>query len=255
MFSWLRHKRTPIIVAHRGSSARAPENTIAAFRQAVHDGADAVELDVRLTKEGKLVVFHDSRLNRTTNGRGLVRTRSLSELRRFDAGSWFNRKFASERIPTLDEILERLPVQVGVNIEMKIDRRDGRGEELVRCLSEIIKHENARQRLLVSSFHHALVRQLKAVEPKIATGLLVHPLQRLGRLALRKARGLNTEMIILSGTSLRKRVIEPAHRHELMVGEYTVNTGRRLERALRLGVDVIFTDDPASILQLLHPAK
>ena len=251
MFSWLHPKRKPIIVAHRGSSAIAPENTIASFRQAVLDGADAIELDVRLTREGELVVLHDSRLNRCTNGRGLVRTHSLADLTRLDAGSWFHRTFAAERIPTLNQVLNLLPGAIGVNIELKIDRRDPRGDELTRRLAHIIREDKTRHRILVSSFHHALVRQVKKLAPRIATGLLVHPLQRIGRLTLRKARAVNAECIILSGTSLRKGLLDPAHRNHFMVGEYTVNTRRRLRRAVRMGVDIIFTDKPASILRLL----
>src|SRR5512140_126848 len=100
MFSWLQARSRPLVVAHRGSSVVAPENTLAAFRQALEDGAQAIELDVRLTADEEVIIFHDRNLNRTTNGRGKAGRYRLAELRRLSAGSWFHPKFAREKIPT-----------------------------------------------------------------------------------------------------------------------------------------------------------
>src|SRR5713101_3305241 len=103
MFPWAHPNKRPIIVAHRGASAVAPENTIAAFRGAVDAGADAIELDVQLSKDGELMVFHDVWLQRTSNGRGRVGTFTSAELRRLSAGAWFHPSYEAEKIPTLDE--------------------------------------------------------------------------------------------------------------------------------------------------------
>src|SRR5438105_4409260 len=96
----------PLVVAHRGASGAAPENTIAAIRLALEAGADMIEIDVQQTREGEIIVFHDATLGRTTNGRGIVKKKMLSELRELDAGSWFAKKFTGEKIPTLDAVLE-----------------------------------------------------------------------------------------------------------------------------------------------------
>src|SRR5437899_360443 len=142
MFPWLRPTRTPIIIAHRGSSVSAPENTLAAFRRALVDRADAIELDVRLTADREVVVFHDAQLRRTTDGRGSAEDQRLDDLKRLSAGAWFGRAFAREKIPTLVEVFELLKdSQVGLNIEIKASRRSRRRFELVeRCCDLIAEY-------------------------------------------------------------------------------------------------------------------
>src|SRR5690625_6609337 len=112
-------KMKPLIIAHRGASGNAPENTLAAFQLAVEEGADGIELDVHLSKDGELVVIHDDTLDRTTNGTGRVQDKDLDELKTYDAGSWFDSKFASERIPLLQEVIDILPDDVFLNVEIK----------------------------------------------------------------------------------------------------------------------------------------
>src|SRR5262249_57998109 len=99
----------PLVIAHRGASAVAPENTIAAFEQAITDGADAIELDLHLSRDDQLVVIHDASVGRTTNGSGSVRDRTLRELKRLDAGGWRGPKFAGQQLPTPQEGVERVP--------------------------------------------------------------------------------------------------------------------------------------------------
>src|SRR5512132_2317510 len=119
-----------IIGAHRGSSGNAPENTLAAFRLAAKVGVDMIELDVRLTADRHLVVFHDRRLGRTVRGSGPVWMKTLAELRDLDAGSWFGHRFRRERIPTLHEVFHAVPRSVGINIEVKTDGDSRRNPEL-----------------------------------------------------------------------------------------------------------------------------
>src|SRR5512140_205883 len=111
----------PLLVAHRGSSGTAPENTMAAFRKAIAAGVDMIELDVRMSKDYHLIVLHDSTVRRTTNGPGRVCGMSLQELKSLDAGSWFGPRFRGEQIPTLREVMELLPARVGLNSEVKTD--------------------------------------------------------------------------------------------------------------------------------------
>ena len=244
MFSWKHPPNRPIIVAHRGSSLRAPENTLAAFRRALYDGADAIELDVRLTNDGELVVIHDARLQRTTNGRGIVERHSLDELKRLSAGAWFHRSFSSEKIPTLDEVLRLLRGRMGVNIELKAGRRLRKNSGLVDKTCAVIRQHGAEQYVLVSSFHHSLVTEVKRRLPSVATGLLFHPLKR-PRSSVKLAGRTNAEYLIFSGSSLRKSIVRKAHEDHLYVGEFTLDTKRRFARAVRFGVDAVITNEPA----------
>jgi len=245
MFSWTEAKHRPIIVAHRGSSAVAPENTLAAFHQAIDDSADAIELDVRLTKDGNVVVIHDSKLNRTTDGSGFVNEKTLDELKTLSAGTWFHRKFSSERIPTLDEVFKEVKGRIGINIEMKTEGANQSKFDLAERCCQIIKDYRAEDFVFLSSFHHQLIERVRQINRRLATGLLFRPFTLIGRSPIRIAQRMGVEFIILSGTSLRKGIVTKAHQQEIQVGEYTINTAARLDRAYRFGVDVIVTDDPA----------
>jgi glycerophosphoryl diester phosphodiesterase len=253
-FSWLHLSRTPLIIAHRGSSLVAPENTLAAFRRAIGDGADAIELDVQLTLDGELVVIHDVRLERTTNGRGFVREHTLPELHRLSAGNWFHERFADERVPTLEEVMQlAAPANVGLNIELKFGGRPSHHdvkEVVYRCAAAIVRR-GAQQSILVSSFHYPAVRLMKHRHPHLLAGLLVHPIRHAVRAPVRLAREIGAEFIIFSGTSIRKRVVRRVHEEGMRVIEYTINRKQRLDRALRYQLDAIITDDPARIRAIL----
>ena len=125
-------------IAHRGASALAPENTIAAFERAVELGADVIELDLHMSQDGELVVIHDDTLDRTTDGSGPVHHRSLGELMRLDAGRWFGEGFAGQRIPRLDEVLDRFAGKVPLALEIKAGSTffPGIEEKVVSALRE-----------------------------------------------------------------------------------------------------------------------
>ncbi len=255
MFSWTQPQYRPIIVAHRGASAVAPENTLTAFKRAVDDGADAIELDIRLTSDGEVIVFHDAQLRRTTNGKGKVEQLTLADLKRLSAGAWFDKSFFSETIPTLDEVLELLPRRIGVNIEIKTDLQSRRHSDIVqRCCSVIQKHR-AESYVLISSFHHAFIKDVKQWLPSVATGLLFHPLKHVGRSAVAMTTHARANYMIFGGGTLRKAVVNKAHQHGLCVGEFTVNTPRQFTRALWYGLDAVITDDPASLVVLRSQLK
>ena len=249
MFSWSEPDRLPLIVGHRGSSSLAPENTLASFQQALDDGADAVECDVRMTGDGKIVVIHDAGLRRTTDGRGLVARHTLRELRLLSAGRWFHRRFSPERIPVLDELLELTAGRCGVNIEIKVDARVPMAEVVDRCC-RIVREHRAQERVLISSFSHRVVRNASLARPRIATGLLYHPLRHLVKRPVLFTRSLGARYLIMNGTSLRKGIVAEAHERNLFVGEYVVNSARRWNRSRRFGVDAIFTDSPATLRRM-----
>ena len=160
----------PLIIAHRGDLSNAPENTLPAFRGAYDRGADGVELDVRLTRDGQLVVFHDRSLGRTCDGRGLVTNTTLAEIRALDVGERFGPQFRGERAPTLDEVFESLPHDYLINVEMKavID-----GMRLIahKVAGVIARHER-RSSTLVSSFNPISLWELRKIEPRIMRGYI-----------------------------------------------------------------------------------
>jgi glycerophosphoryl diester phosphodiesterase len=249
MNAWLAPDRTPLVVAHRGSSSIAPENTLAAFARARADGADAVELDVRLSLDGEAMVIHDRRLDRTTDGSGLVGERTAAELRSLSAGGWFSRSFASERVPRLSDVFDALP-GFRINVEIKSDKPAVERELVRRCCTLIRKH-GVGGTILVSSFSGRALRLVRSLAPSLPTGLLYHPVRHFGRPAPALARSLGAQYLILNSTALRKRLAGNMHSTGGFAGEYVVGTPRRLARALRYGVDAVYTNDPARLTRLL----
>ena len=159
----------PLILGHRGASATAPENTLAAFSRALAEGADGVELDVWRCATGEVVVIHDGDTARTCGERLRVAESPLAALRRLDAGAWKGARFRGERIPLLSEVLEALPDAV-VNVELK-----GRDRALAGAVARLVAEAGAGARTLVSSFDFALVAAFRAAAPRVATGLLFAP--------------------------------------------------------------------------------
>ncbi len=249
VLSWLAPDRTPIIVAHRGASAVEPENTLAAFRRAIEDGADAVELDVRLSSDGELVVFHDSTLHRITGRRGFVHEWPLNRLKTLSAGAWFRRRSARERIPTLAEALRVLRGKAAVNIEIK--SRPGQSALIVTQCCRLVGDQHLQPAILISSFNRRFVELVKKIDPRSASGLLIHPVRSLLSSPARLARRAGADYVILSGSRLRKKMVLGAHRTGIRVGEYTANTRRRVGKDLRYGVDMIITNDPFRIRKFL----
>jgi glycerophosphoryl diester phosphodiesterase len=158
-------------LAHRGACLEAPENTLAAFRLAEAYGADGIELDVRMCRSGELVVIHDARLNRTTNGRGYVRTKTLEQLQRLDAGSHFHKLFAGETVPTLDEVLHWARGRMRVNIEIKSVARATAGIEA--AVVTLVHRHRMTHECLVSSFNPLVLRRIARLDKRLATALLI----------------------------------------------------------------------------------
>ncbi len=251
MFSWRSPRFLPILVGHRGSSAVAPENTLAAFQQALADGADAIELDVHLSRDGEVVVIHDARLERTTNGRGKVKNRTLPELKRLSAGAWFDKKYSSERIPTLDEVFECVGGKMGVNIELKTElSRHLAGQIAEQCI-HIVRRHRASGYVMISSFHHPFVNYAKALDPGITAGVLYHPVRHYRRSAGVLVAAANADFFICHRNAIRGKNIRRIHKNGYLVGVYTVDTRKSLERMLDIGVDCIFSNDPGKMRQEL----
>lgn len=146
--------KKPLIIAHRGASALAPENTLAAFALALKQGADGIELDVMLTRDKELAVIHDASVDRTTNGNGLVAEMTLADLRKLDAGSKFSPDFAGEPIPTLRQVLELTGSRILVNIELKNYAHPL--DALTECVIRLVQELGLSQSVLLSSFNRSI---------------------------------------------------------------------------------------------------
>ena len=247
---WLKPQRTPLIVAHRGSSAKAPENTLAAFSKAIDEGADAIELDVHLSKDGEMVVIHDDRLERTTDGRGYVRDWKLMELKKLSAGKWFHKKFSRERIPTLSEVLSIVDGRIGVNIEIKASsNKRTKFVLLQRCLN-IVNDHRAMAISMISSFNDSIAERVKELDRSVASGIIYHPLWHVRRNPESLAMKCHTDYLIMNRRILRKHIVNDAHLDGLRVGVYTVNTIHSCARMNRIKVDCLFSDNPSIALNL-----
>jgi glycerophosphoryl diester phosphodiesterase len=159
------------IFGHRGARGHAPENTMAAFRFALEMGCDGIELDIQLTKDGRVVVCHDHTIDRTSNGSGWLVKYTFNELRELDFGSWFDSRFHGERIPTLREVLQwasTTPLRVNIEIKNGPVIYDGIEEKTIALVREC----RMKDRVIVSSFFHPSLMKVKQLEPDITTGLL-----------------------------------------------------------------------------------
>jgi len=163
----------PAVFAHRGASAYAPENTLAAFQLALEQGADGIELDVNLTTDGHVVVIHDSIVDRTTNGSGEVRDMELKTLKSFDAGSWFAPKFKGEKVPTLDEVLKLVGEDVFTNIELKPKYFISPLDQLPGKVAALVEKHNLDNKIIFSSFNPWALIKIHRLLPSVPVGLLI----------------------------------------------------------------------------------
>lgn len=237
-------------IAHRGASAAAPPNTLAAFEKAIELGANGIEFDVQLSNDGIPVIIHDFTVDATTDGSGQVADLTLTQLRRLDAGSTFDPAFAGERIPTLDEVLQSVGNRLLLNIELKTTSRRDNGLE--QAVIARVKQHSLGSRVLLSSFNPFALRRAKRIAPHIPAGLLIAPnlplpLRRawLAFLAPHEARHPQYQMV-------DEHYVAWAQRRGYRVNVWTVNEPDEMRRLIGLGVDGIITDVPAVLCQVLE---
>ncbi len=255
------HDTLPLIVGHRGDSLHAPENTLAAFQLALTNGADGVEFDVRLARDGVPVVIHDATLRRTGLRRETaVAALTSAELGEMDAGTWFNRRFpahardeyASERVPTLAQTLALLKNRARViYVEMKCERV----EEYAQLAAAVVHEIRAREvenRAVVKSFVHDAIAEVKRLAPDIRTAALFE--RKLSqpvitaRKIIERAIECEADEISLQRTLLRRNIVEAAQARGLKTVVWTVDDPSRLRRARELSLHAIITNNPALML-------
>jgi glycerophosphoryl diester phosphodiesterase len=220
---------------------------MAAFRRAVRDGADMIELDVRMTKDFHVVVHHDRNVSRTTGKRGFIWDLTLQQIRMLDAGAWFHPRFAGEPVPTLREVLELVPPDVGVNIEVKTDGEPRKRIAFEEVCILIIMEKRSEERVLVSSFDHRFLERMNRLYPSIRTGALYMPVRDLRKTPSTIAKKTGARAFICSRNQLTERIVQDAHSRKMLVGTYVVNTREQLQHVMSLGVDAVVTDHPGKI--------
>lgn len=240
----------PLNFAHRGARNVAPENTLAAFERALHQGADGLELDIRLCKTDDWVVLHDAKLNRTTNGRGYVRTRTLEELRHLSAGGWFGPRFTKEKIPTLHEVLELAAGRCLLNIEIKAVAAVQKKH--LDCLINTLYRHRAERRCLISSFNPLVLRRVARLDTRLPTGLLLtgNLMSNGPKATFRKWTGV--QALHLHARVLSPRLIERVRALGFYLSVWGADTAAAMKRVIQLGVDGIITDDPLTLHRILR---
>ncbi len=236
-----------LLIAHRGSSAVAPENTLAAFRQAVRDRADMIELDVRLSADGELMVIHDRRLYRVTRMRGKVRERMAEELEKLPVGVSLGRASSQGRIPRLAVVLLTLPPAIGLNIEVKTDGDRRRSGLMVQRLGELIRERAGKREILVSSFDHRFLRRFHRRFPAVPLAALYLRVRDIGRSPVVLAHRAGARVFVCSRSQFRSRWIRKAHAAGIRVMVYGVETPRQLLPLRQRGVDGVMTDHPVRL--------
>lgn len=233
----------PVNIAHRGASAVAPENTLAAFRWAARLGAEAIETDVRISRDGQFVLFHDRLLRRTTSARGTLAAQSLARLRELDAGSWFAPRYAGQRIPLLREALAFAQRhRLGLFLELKPRLSKALLRQFLRELQEVPLAQ-----VTVLGFRRSTLQGLRALAPALRTGLLVRRRAR----AVHKALTVGAQLLAVHRTAYSRRLLEQAHRAGLGVVVWTVNDPRTMHELAASGVDGIMTDYPDRLAAVL----
>jgi glycerophosphoryl diester phosphodiesterase len=237
----------PILIAHRGGSLEAPENTLAAFRHAIELGMRYVELDVQMSSDGEMVVIHDETLDRTTNGNGPVSSLTLQELRKLDAGSHFGPQYAGEPIPTLREVLELCTsAGVGVVVELKSPSLyPGMVQKVIALVGEMRKRGGVN--ILCISFEHSAIREARALDEIIPLGYLYEYFEQ----EFVQPDDAIQAYCPYFGTALaRPDQVAKAHELGKLVFVYTVNEEEDIRQITAAGIDGLVSDRPSLLKSL-----
>jgi glycerophosphoryl diester phosphodiesterase len=233
-----RSEHKVLVIAHRGASGHAPENTLAAFKRAIALGATFIETDLQLSRDTRFVAIHDDTVNRTTNGHGKVHDLTLNELRRLDAGSWFGSEFTGERIPTLEEILEFAKKHdIVFYLELKPTGSWGGEHALIGAL----RNSGEIARTIVISFDASILGALRKIEPTLMTGLLFD-----GQVEepLTRAVEIGARQLAVRGDLVTPTLLAEARKRDLQVVCWTVNQPAHMRLLIEAGVAGIMSDYP-----------
>ena len=253
----------PVVIGHRGCRVNCPENTLASFSAAMAAGADMIELDVTLSKDRQVVVIHDDTLNRTTSGFGPVQQATLQELRRLDAGSWFDSRFAGESLPTLEEVLILAGQKILINIEIKSSAwesgfpedapKDAPKDAIERQVVDLILKHGLLENTLVSSFHAGFLENIAKMPLHPETAFITD--RKFPQNTLEMCQRLGVFSWHPHSMFLEQRHIEKAHAQGILIFPYTVNSVEDMLMLVKMGVDGVITDDPGAAISCMTACR
>ncbi|WP_404406255.1 glycerophosphodiester phosphodiesterase [Jeotgalibacillus malaysiensis] len=233
--------------AHRGASTMCPENTMAAFRQALREKADGIEIDVQLSKDGEAVVIHDETVDRTTDGTGAVKDLTVLELKQLDAGSWYNQACKDETIPLLEEVLKWISrTDLKLNIELKTDRESYPGIEQV--VIDAVKRHELKERVVLSSFNLETLRRVREISQSVSIAVLVW--DNVNGI-VKCARHLGADAIHARPGFMHTAESLRAEAAGLPIRLYTINEPEDLKGIAPGFIDAVFTDSPVRLRKAL----
>lgn len=233
------------VTAHRGSSGRAPENTLASIQAAIEDQADIVEIDVQQTADGVVVLLHDVSLEKTTGDPRNVWEVPFEEVEKLDAGSWFSETFAGEKIPTLQQALQLARGKVQLNVELKVN---GNNPELAAAVVEEIRGEQMESACLISSSNYEVLLQVRQLAPAIPIGFILHfPLFQMAKLQV-DFFSVKASLLSPGLRDVFRNMGKPVH-------VWTVNATEQMQTFQEMGVEGIITNEPAKLRALLQDAE
>jgi len=241
------------IIAHRGYSAAAPENTLAAFRKAIELKPDLMECDIRRTKDGRLIIIHDATLDRTTNGTGKVADHTFEELRQLDAGTWFAPEFAGEKLPTLDETIECIKGS-GVRLLIEI-KEPGTEDEVVAALYD----HGMQDQSLLCSFHYKVGVRMPELAPEIPFSPIISPKEQVGQdeaVALAdEAAAVNGSIFAVHYKAITPALVQATHTANMLMEAWTVDDPTEMLRLAKMGVDIIGSNKTALAIETLSASR
>ncbi|MFF2887064.1 glycerophosphodiester phosphodiesterase [Paenibacillus sp. NPDC057967] len=236
----------PLVIAHRGASAEAPENSLAAFMLGVRQGCDMIELDVHLTKDKQVIVIHDHTLDRTTNGIGDIANLNYKDIKGFDCGKWFSDQYAGEYVPLLEEVLTKVPAHVQFNVEVKAAETPG----MVGCLVDVLRKTDRIGSTVVSSFHYGCLIELKKQLPDLRIGLLYHE-EIADCKTFEEESGVEVFSLHPHYPFVTASYMETANAASKAVYPWTVDGEADLRKLIDLGVAGIITNKPSLLSTIL----
>ena len=232
----------PAVIAHRGASNYAPENTMSAFELAIIQKADAIELDVCSSKDGNVIVLHGPDIDRTTNGQGRISELTLKQLKKFDAGSHFDQSYQHERIPTLSEVFDNFGQKIAINIEIK--NYSPLDKSLPEKVSRLIDEYQLQNFVFISSFHILSLIKIKHMQPLVPIALLTEK-GKIGKIYHHfLTRFYKLDAVHPHYRNLSVNLIRNAKKRGIRIHPYTIDLQEDIRQAFQLGIDGIITDDP-----------
>ncbi|MBI5031134.1 MAG: hypothetical protein HZB51_11445 [Chloroflexi bacterium] len=246
----------PLVVAHRGGAALAPENTLAAFENAIQLGVDMVECDVHLSKDGELIVMHDPNVSTTTNGVGQISNLPLADLKKLNAAAKFAGGYAPQTIPTLGELLDLVKGKVDIQIEIKNAAGGGRYAGIEKQVVDAVNSRGMTNNVIIISFDFGVLKDVQAIDPRIKTGALV----RADWFQTRSPEKSIADAVEQTGAAyfmptagpVTQAIVNAAHARGIKMGVWTVDAESDMKRYSGYGIDALTTNRPDLLQRVLE---